>query len=157
MMPLPSEWIDRIFMRLHGRFGNNFIDKFKTGQLDDFGNDIGLMNAKLVWSEELAGMSGDKIKNALLHSYDYAPSCDQFKAQCKLQVTLPEHQDYKALPKPKISDEKINEIHDKLSAFTTQKRDYHAWAHRILKNSKNYPELSIRYAKEVIGEIYDAD
>ena len=26
MMPLPSEWIDRIFFRLHGRFGNNFLD-----------------------------------------------------------------------------------------------------------------------------------
>ena len=150
MTPLPSEWIDRIFMRLHGRFGNNFIDKFKTGQLDDFGNDTGLMNAKLVWSEELAGMSADKIKNALLHNYDYAPSCDQFKAQCKLQVTLPEHQDYKALPKPKLSEEKMNEIHDKLSAFTTQKRDMKEWARKIIANQKAYPDISLKFAKEAL-------
>jgi hypothetical protein len=50
---LPMEWIDRIFMRLHGRFGNNFTDKFKLGQVDAQGNDIGLLNAKQVWSLSL--------------------------------------------------------------------------------------------------------
>ena len=79
---LPNEWVDRIFMRLHGRFGNNFTDKFKLGQIVD-GMDIGIANSKQVWAEELAGISGDRIKVALEHNYDYAPSCDQFKAQCK--------------------------------------------------------------------------
>ena len=81
--PLPIEWIERIFSRLHGRFGNQFTDKFKMGVYDNSGNDIGLLNAKQVWADELAGISPDRIKNALLHNYDYAPSCDQFKSQCK--------------------------------------------------------------------------
>lgn len=147
MMSLPSEWIDRIFMRLHGRFGNNFIDKYKTGQKDEYGNDLGIINAKHVWSEELAGISADKIKNALLHSYDYAPSCDQFKAQCKATT----QQSFTvALPKPKISDEQLADIHEKISAFTSGKRDYKLWAKKIIADPSKYPDISLRYAKEAL-------
>jgi hypothetical protein len=96
--PLPLEWIERIFSRLHGRFGNSFTDKFKMGQYDANGNDIGLLNAKHVWSEELAGISPERIKNGLLATYEYAPSCDQFKSQCK--STPIAHQDFVKLPAP---------------------------------------------------------
>jgi hypothetical protein len=149
MTPLPFEWIDRIFMRLHGRFGNNFTDKFKLGQKNEKGLDAGIENAKQVWAEELAGITPDRIKNALLHNYDYAPSCDQFKAQCK--TSAPVVTDYKALPKPTVSDEKINELHDKLSAFTSGKREMKNWAHKIIANPSAYPDISYRYAKEALG------
>lgn len=150
MKHLPIEWIDRIFIRLHGRFGNNFLDKFKTGQVDASGNDLGILNAKSVWSEELAGMSVDRIRNALLHSYDYAPSCDQFKAQCK--TSAPVVPDYKALPKPALSEEKVNELKDKLTAFTSGKRDMKNWANKIVANPGAYPDISYRYAKEALGQ-----
>ncbi|CAB4121755.1 hypothetical protein UFOVP17_3 [uncultured Caudovirales phage] len=114
--PLPLEWIERIFMRLHGRFGNNFTDKFKIGQLDINGRDIGIENAKQVWSEELAGISAERIKSALLHQYEYAPSCDQFKAQCK-SIPL-SHQDFDKLPPPpkdiKLAHQNIQKIKDML-------------------------------------------
>ena len=42
---LPAEWIERIFMRLHGRFGNTFLEKFRIGKLNDSGEDIGIANA----------------------------------------------------------------------------------------------------------------
>jgi len=140
-------------MRLHGRFGNNFGDKFKSGQKDANGNDLGVLNAKQVWSEELAGISVDRLKAALLHNYEYAPSCDQFKAQCRTVTQA--HSDYKALPKPTVSDDKINELHEKLTEFVSGKRDYRAWAKVILTNRNSYPEISFRYAHEVLGDIYD--
>lgn len=148
-MNLRSEWIDRIFLRLHGRFGNNFFEKYKFNTVDANGNDLGIINAKQVWAEELAGISADRIKNALLHKYEYAPSCDQFKAQCKTTPAVAP--DYKALPKPAMSDEKITEIKDNLSAFTSNKRDYRAWAHKIIANPAAYPDISLRYAKEALG------
>ena len=101
MNKLPAEWVDRIFMRLHGRFGNSFTDKFKLGQIVD-GVDIGIANAKQVWAEELAGISPNRIKSALLHSYEYAPSCDQFKAQCR--STIQAHQDFIGITR-KFTDE----------------------------------------------------
>ena len=107
---LPDDWIDRIFMRLHGRFGNNFTDKFKLGQIID-GMDIGIANAKQVWAEELAGISGDRIKVALEHNYEYAPSCDQFKAQCKSSAES--HKDFVAIGK-KFTQEQKEENHRKL-------------------------------------------
>ena len=103
MNRLPIEWVDRIFMRLHGRFGNSFTDKFKLGQIVD-GVDIGIANAKQVWAEELAGISPNRIKNALLHNYDYAPSCDQFKAQCK--STIEAHRDFVGLPRKFTAEER---------------------------------------------------
>jgi hypothetical protein len=152
--PLPQEWVERIFLRLHGRFGSAFTDKYKLNQYDADGNDLGVLNAKYVWAEELAGISADRIKAALLYGYEYPPSCDQFKAQCK--STIVAHQDYKALPKPKLSDEQVNEIHNKLAKFTSPKRDYKAWAKKILDNPSQYPDISVRFAKEAL-EIKDDD
>lgn len=120
--PLPIEWIERIFSRLHGRFGNSFTDKFKLGQYDTQGNDLGLLNAKQVWSEELAGISAERIKNALLHQYDYAPSCDQFKAQCK--STQVAHRDFLALPKkftPQQKEEQSRKLHDVLAQLNIKR------------------------------------
>ena len=107
---LPDDWIDRIFMRLHGRFGNNFTDKFKLGQIID-GMDVGIANAKQVWAEELAGISGDRIKVAPEHNYEYAPSCDQFKVQCKSSAQS--HKDFVAIGK-KFTQEQKEENHRKL-------------------------------------------
>lgn len=153
MNQLPSEWVERIFLRLHGRFGNNFLEKYKLGKVDANGNDLGISNAKQVWAEELAGISADRIKNALQYNYDYAPSCDQFKAQCKSSTQA--HTDYKALPKPAMSEEKVNEIHEKLAQFTSPKRDMKAWAKKILDNPKAYPDISVRFAKEALGVTVD--
>jgi len=108
---LPQEWIERIFLRLHGRFGNNFTDKFKMSKTDGQGNDLGLINAKQVWAEELAGISADRIKVALNAHYDYAPSCDQFKAQCKSSAES--HKDFVAIGK-KFTQEQKDENHRKL-------------------------------------------
>ena len=152
MNQLPSEWIERIFYRLHGRFGHAFLDKFKTGQKNQNGEDMGILNAKQVWAEELASISAERIKNALMHNYEYAPSCDQFKLQCKTPTQS--HNDYKALPKPKVSDEQLAVIHDKMSAFTSNKRDMKAWAKKIIANPKAYPDISLRIAKEAL-EIKD--
>jgi hypothetical protein len=59
------EWVERLFQRLHGRFGNTFIDKFKLGQLDANGQDIGILNAKTTWALELSGISVERLKAGL--------------------------------------------------------------------------------------------
>lgn len=68
-----------------------------------------------------------------------------------LELLKPKQQDYKALPKPKMTEDQLNQIHDKLSAFTSNKRDMKNWAKVILENKKNYSEISIRYANEALG------
>lgn len=79
---LPDAWTERIFMRLHGRFGNAFYDKFRIGQVVN-GEDVGVLNAKSVWGEELAELTPDEIKRGLQAKYSFPPSCDEFKAACR--------------------------------------------------------------------------
>ena len=150
---LPAEWVERIFMRLHGRFGNNFFDKFKIGQVNDAGEDIGIANAKATWSLELSGISAERIKAGLDAKYQYAPNCDEFLKNC---VTSNIH-DFKALPAP-VSYEDNKAHADKLALYIHERlkpqTDYHAWAKRILKNPQNFPETSVTAAKEVLGDNY---
>jgi hypothetical protein len=81
--PLPESWTERIFMRLHGRFGNPFLDKYRAGKLNAAGDDVGIENAKKVWAEELAGYSPVEIKRGLVKQFTYPPSCDEFKLACR--------------------------------------------------------------------------
>jgi len=142
-------------MRLHGRFGNAFFDKFRIGQLNDNGADIGIENAKVTWASELAGVSPERIKNALLSPYEYAPSCDMFKANCR--TTPNEHKDFLALSKPVISDEQRAANLRKLEAITAQlkpKTDYRKWAKDIMRDvgqGMKYPDIAVRFAKEALS------
>ncbi len=100
---LPFEWVERIFQRLDGRFGSEFTNKFKLGELDSKGRDIGIENAKHVWVDELGSLSAERISQGLRQNFQRAPSCDEFKRACS--PVIASHQDFQALPKPKPTDQ----------------------------------------------------
>ena len=104
---LPPEWIERIFMRLHGRFGNAFLDKFRVGQLNNRGEDIGVLNAKQVWAEELGHLSAERLSKGLTSSFEYAPSCDDFKRACAPVPMCHRESEFLLLTKPKADDEVV--------------------------------------------------
>lgn len=148
---LPLEWINKIFMRLHGRFGNTFFDKYRIGSLNTQGQDIGIENAKVVWSEELAGTSPERIKAALEANYEYAPSCDDFKANCYIRKQV---EDYKALASPvdRVANKAYaDNVVKFVAANLVDKTDYHAWAKRIVATPERFPDESLVKAKEVLG------
>ena len=147
---LPIEWIERIFMRLHGRFGNQFYEKFRLGETDDNGKDVGIENAKQTWSSELAGISAERIAIAIKETYQYPPSCDEFKKAC-VSVVIRSETDFLKLPPPKVDEEikqagldKMNEI-IKNNPRTNSKT---AWIYKILENPKNYPHKSYEIVLE---------
>ena len=80
---LPAKWVEEIFKRLHGRFGNVFLAKWACGQLNAAGEDIGVVNAKTVWGSELRGYTPDELKRGLSAKFDYPPGCDEFQAACR--------------------------------------------------------------------------
>lgn len=105
---LPDSWIERIFQRMVGRFGNTFLDKFRTGQLTAGGEDSGLVNAKIVWAEDLAGLTGEQIKRGLQASYQFPPSCDEFREKCKAAPPQTHCEPFfRALPKPKADPDEV--------------------------------------------------
>ncbi|WP_090634970.1 hypothetical protein [Nitrosomonas marina] len=80
---LPESWINKIFDRFHGRFGNAFAAKWQTGHINKDGVDEGIVNAKKVWSEDLAGYTPEEITRGLQTRYDFPPSVDQFMKACR--------------------------------------------------------------------------
>lgn len=96
MAQFPTSWIDRIFMRMQGRFGNQWQQKWAIGSLDKDGADVGIVNAKRTWTEELAGYSGSEIKSGIESSYAFPPSCDEFKLKCREPIK-PETAFYEAV------------------------------------------------------------
>ena len=94
---LPQAWIDKIFRKMHGRFGNQFVDKFRSGEsftvtLMDGSTeerDTGIENAKTVWAEELAGFSNEELKQGMATRFLYgAPDLDKFQLACRQVIEI---------------------------------------------------------------------
>lgn len=78
-MSLPSQWIDRIFLRLIGVYGAQFKAKFSVVEN---GVDVGMANAKENWAHELRNFSDkpDSIAYALDHlPVERAPNALEFR------------------------------------------------------------------------------
>ena len=72
--PLPDNWIDALFARLTGLYGNRFTNMWT-------GIDANLV--RTTWATELAGMQPASIKYALEHlPAEFPPSALQFKELC---------------------------------------------------------------------------
>ncbi len=76
-----------------------------------------------------------------------------------VQMCKPREAEYHALPAPiSVADNKANV--EKLNKFIAKeikpKNDFHAWAKRILKNPKNFPEMSVDAANKLLGVGYDS-
>lgn len=86
--PVPSiddAGIKRVFMVLHGFYGNLFLSKFATGSVEN-GEDQGIANARKVWAYSLREHDADTIKLALRRCQqahpEFPPSLPQFLALC---------------------------------------------------------------------------
>lgn len=77
--------IKRVFMVLHGFYGNLFLSKWATGSMEG-GEDQGVRNARRVWAHGLRDYSAEVVKAALARCQtvhpEYPPSLPQFVALC---------------------------------------------------------------------------
>lgn len=79
--------IKRLFMLFHGMYGNQLLDKFRTGKLNDKGEDLGLVSAQAVWLNDLKRFDFDTIRAAVEKCKErhptFAPTLPEFLALCK--------------------------------------------------------------------------
>jgi len=155
--PLQDKTVDYIFMHFHGRFGNTFLNKYRIGKTNEDGDDLGVLNAKKVWAQRLGGMSKERLKNALDHTYDSTPSLDDFVMNCRVAT---EYQDYKALPK-KLTDEDFEKAQENLKTIQTelQKKksfDWVAYWTSIKNNPKGLPNMTVRFAEQALINLRQA-
>ena len=75
---LPENWIDRIFMKMQGRYGSLFIDRWKG---------CDMANVKTTWADELGGFKDrpEAIGYALqtLADNQFPPTLPEFLAACR--------------------------------------------------------------------------
>ena len=76
-----------VFKVMHGFYGNLFLSKFASGQLNDAGDDIGVINARSIWGHGLSTFDEPTIKTALANCMDrhpeFPPSLPQFVILCR--------------------------------------------------------------------------
>jgi len=96
--------------------------------------DEGIVNAKQVWAEELAGFTPEEIKRGLSAQYEYLPDCDKFKLACRPTIDLEQ-----AFCEAVQQMHKRKESNDKWSSAVIY------WAAVELGNDlNNYPYQSIK-------------
>lgn len=79
--------IKRLFMLLHGMYGNQLLDKFRTGKTNDRGEDMGLVSAQAVWLNDLQHFEFEVLVQAVARCKErhltFPPTLPEFLALCK--------------------------------------------------------------------------
>jgi len=127
--PKPSsDMIRKLFLLMHGAYGNAFMSKFSTGEKDARGKDKGIRAAMLVWDAKLAAYPAQTVERAVSklqeHFLTFPPGLFEFEELCKslLPPKIVTFDDYPKLPPAKdVSNVQVAEIGDN--------RD---WARRII-------------------------
>lgn len=118
--PLPDNWIDALFARLTGLYGNRFTNMWT-------GIDPNLV--RTTWATELAGMQPSSIKYALEHlPAEFPPSALQFKELCfqKPASEVP------ALTNSTPAHPSVRKaVLDGMKKVDVVAGDMKAWAHRL--------------------------
>lgn len=82
-LPDPMEWL---FGQLHGMFGNQFLDRFRSGHIVK-GLDTGIENMKAVWAEKIRAnaLKFADVRRGLAGAErrGFAPSWGEFLDLCK--------------------------------------------------------------------------
>lgn len=84
--PLPEQAVNNVFKVFHGFYGNLFLSKFSTGEVDAQGGDAGIVSARQIWGHGLRHFDAGTVKAALAQCMErhpeFPPSLPQFVALC---------------------------------------------------------------------------
>ena len=149
--PLPEQAVNNVFKVFHGFYGNLFLSKFSTGEVDTHGGDAGIVSARQIWGHGLRGIDAGTVKAALAQCMErhpeFPPNLPQFQAICHSAAprkTFAEQHGYVALPPPKPAhDVKFDAVGDGKD-----------WARRILAGVeagyRKSPTVEL-FAKQALG------
>lgn len=106
-MSIEMPQIKRLFMLLHGMYGNQLLDKFRTGKLNDKNEDMGVLSAQAVWLNDLQNYDFEVIRQAVEKCKErhqtFPPTLPEFLALCK--ASAPRQIARPSVPQLGMSDE----------------------------------------------------
>ena len=147
--------IRKLFLVLHGSYGNLFTAKFATGEKDANGKDKGIRAAMMVWESTLSKYPGEIIETAAkrltAECPEYPPNLPQFEAICKAVMPRKTYAEENGLPRlPPPAKQTVGELDYEIH------KDGRDWARRIMARHANGERLNLttlRFAKEALGLI----
>lgn len=123
--------IRRLFLHLHGYYGNLFVSKFSTGERDSTGKDKGIRAAMLVWDSELSKFPSDVVESAMSRlsseSPDFPPNLPQFVRIC--QACMPRKTYFEENAIPRLAAPETRRVGN---VEYEAKHDGKDWARKIL-------------------------
>jgi hypothetical protein len=126
--PLPDNWIDALFARLTGLYGNRFTNMWAN------------IDANLVrktWASELGGLKPAAIKYALDHLPDeFPPSALQFKKVCLMRPDDSPVITYDAPASPEVRNAVVAGMAQHVAG------DMKAWARRLKARHEDGDKLN---------------
>ena len=144
--------VRKLFMLLHGSYGNSFISKFSTGEKDKDGRDKGIRAAMKVWEAKLGKYPADVIEVAADRTGaahpEFPPSLPQFEKLCEAAMprkTYAQEHGLPALPAPKAEPIKVD---------LKPKNDGKDWARVLLARfdaGEKLRPIQVRFARQALG------
>ena len=107
--------------------------------------------AIVIWYAQLEKYDFDVVSGAMdrwLKESTKPPTPKDILDLCRPQVTI-----HQRLASPlRIEDNKkhVAELKEGIEKMAAPRRDMKAWAKKILDNPSNYPDISVRFAKEAL-------
>lgn len=146
-----SSAIRKLFVVMHGSYGNAFLSKWSTGQLDDSGSDKGVRAAMLVWDSTLRKFSDDVIEIAAGRmrstNPEFPPSLPQFEKLCDAAAprkSYAQEEGIRLLPPPAP-----------VKVSFAMRGDCKDWARRILARQehgdKSLTRAQLSMARDAMG------
>lgn len=143
-----------VFKVLHGFYGNLFLSKFASGQVDNSGADEGVTSAKGIWAHGLRKYSAGVVKAALNQCLTdhpkFPPSLPEFVALCAAHQPRQTYAEENNLPRLAAPEPAAPVA---LVDFKPR-GDMRDWARRLLARHEAGEVLKptqLRFAREAMG------
>ena len=97
-----SPLVRKLFVMLHGAYGNQFAGKFSTGKVNAQGEDLGTRAAMLVWDSALSRFAGDVVETAARRLVRASPkfpfNLGELEEACEAATPRKTHAELQGLP-----------------------------------------------------------
>ena len=110
-----SALVRKLFVVMHGAYGNLFVSKFATGETDVAGKDKGIRAAMMVWDAALARFDAGVVELAATRLKrehpDFPPNLPQFERLCDAATPRKTHAEIEGVPRlvaPKLESVKVS-------------------------------------------------
>lgn len=98
-----SPLVRKLFIMLHGAYGNQFAGKFSTGKVNTEGEDLGTRAAMLVWDAALSRFDGDVVETAARRLVRVSPkfpfNLGELEEACEAATPRKTHAELQGLPR----------------------------------------------------------